>query len=281
VAAAVSKLMRLDVGQTRHALTIAESHAPNLLAADHSGFKGGHVKEGIPWSVVSGYAAAHLAMNGFAGYDEALSNPLMYGPLRGDEDSIRPLVETTYYKRYACCRWMHSAIDAALQLQREIPAEEQVRSILIETFTRAATLPNQHQPGDLIAAQFSVPFMVSAAWVRGADALLPADESLLQDPRIVELAKRVMVVARPEFDELYPLKVPARVTVDTGMATAQATVISPVGDYDNPLADEALVDKAVHLSSRGGAPLAKPFLQQVLAGQVPAVDLFAALSHAG
>jgi 2-methylcitrate dehydratase PrpD len=278
VAAALARLMRLDEERTRHALTIAESHAPNLLAADYSGFQGGHVKEGIPWSVVSGFAAAELAANGFLGYDQSFSNPAMYRAVAHEENTGRPLIESTYFKRYACCRWIHSAIDAALQLRAQVPADDAVRAISVETFARAATLPNLHSPRDLIAAQFSVPFMLAAAWLLGDGALLPMGEEVLSDDRVADLARRITVSVVPEFDRMYPLKVPARVTVESSRGKAQATVISPLGDHDNPLQDEALVAKAIHLARRAGVALPKGLLEGVVAGDVKAPQLFATLA---
>lgn len=278
VAAALAKLMRFDAERTRHALTIAESYAPNLLAADHSGFQGGHVKEGIPWSVVSGFAAAGLAREGFRGYDASFSNPAMYGSLRGDEHALRPLVESTYYKLYGCCRWIHSAIDAAVQLHSRVPPSEGVQSIRIETFERAATLPNATRPNDLIAAQFSVPFMVAAAWLRGPAALLPVDEVLLTDGDVVAMAERITIAVVPEYERLYPLKVPARVTVSTARGEHQHTVVSPLGDHDNPLSDQALVDKALHLSRGAGSALPDVWLGRIVTGDIAAADLFSGLA---
>ncbi|MBA2965037.1 MULTISPECIES: MmgE/PrpD family protein [Ramlibacter] len=274
VAAALAKLMGLDTERMRHALTLAESHAPNLLAADYSGFQGGHVKEGIPWSVVSGFAAAELAAQGFRGYDQALSNPTMYRAPQPSDETGAPLIESTYYKRFACCRWMHSAIDAALDLKSRLPVNVPVQSIAIDTFARAATLPNQAEPRDLIAAQFSVPFAVAAAWLRGAEALLPMDESLLADAEVTEFARRIHVNVAPALDAMYPLKVPARVTVQTPQAQVQAEVISPVGDYDNPLADTALLDKAVHLAGHAGVSLPRVALAGILSGEATARQLF-------
>lgn len=280
VAAALAKLKGLDLVRTRHALTIAESHAPNLLAADHSGFQGGHVKEGIPWSVITGFGAVDLASQGFHGYDQSFSNPAVYRPIEGAEDD-RPLIETTYYKRYACCRWTHSAVDAALELRSQVPEGMRVDLFEVETFARAATLPNHSTPRDLIAAQFSLPFVVAAAWLRGADALLPITLDLLSDPEVADLAARIKVSVDPKLNAMYPLKVPARIRVQAAGATVETSVVSPVGDYDNPMSDDALVDKAMHLAAQTDSVLPKTLLVDLIASDVSSTDLFARLTPAG
>ncbi|SCK08581.1 2-methylcitrate dehydratase PrpD [Variovorax sp. HW608] len=280
VAAAVAKLRGFDATRTQHALTIAESHAPNLLAADHSGFRGGDLKEGIPWSVIAGFSAAGLAEVGMRGYDSSFSNPGMYRDW-GDASSNpgRFFIDTTYFKRYACCRWMHSAVDAAIDLIRELPHDAVVRGISIETFTRAATLPNQPCPVDLISAQFSVPFAVAVGVMLGADALLQLDlDALIADPRIVELAEKVHVKVDDQLDAMYPLKVPARVHLDSTRGVVSKLVISPVGDFDNPLPDQSLLEKATRLSERNEVRLPAHFLEALLAGNCPSQELFEALN---
>lgn len=279
VAAAVARLKGYDAERTRHALTVAEAHAPNLLAADHSGFQGGHVKEGIPWSVITGYAAADLAGDGFRGYDPSFSNPGVYRELVADTEPRRFLIETTYFKRYACCRWTHSAVDAAMVIKARLPADARIESIRIETFVRAATLPNHAQPQDVIAAQFSLPFVVAAAMVHGADALLPLAPRTLIDEAVVDLARRIEIRVDAALDDMFPAKVPARVRIVTATGLAEELIVSPLGDWDHPISDQALVNKAVHLSGyRGRGLLPKSLLDGLLADAVRPEALYAAVA---
>ncbi len=279
VAAAIAKLRGYDVERMRHAMTVAEAHAPNLLAADHSGFQGGHVKEGIPWSVVAGFAAADLAGHGFRGYDASFSNPGVYRARPDCDEPQRFLIETTYFKRYACCRWTHSAVDAAIALKARLPADARIESIAIETFVRAATLPNHSQPKDVIAAQFSLPFVVAAAMVRGADALLPLDPRLLSDAEVVRVASGIEVRVDDALDAMFPAKVPARVRIATADGAFEELVVSPLGDWDHPISGQALAAKALHLAGRGGRELLAPLLLEgLLVGAVPPEALFAALA---
>jgi 2-methylcitrate dehydratase PrpD len=249
VAAAVGKLRGLSSSHLRQALTIAESHSPNLASADHAGFLGGDVKEGIPWSVIAGIAAVDLAQGGMRGYDSALDNPAMYRPGLAVPPPGSPLlIESTYFKRYACCRWIHSAIDAIFSMGTRPVPSGQIEAIEVSTFGRAAALKNPVRPQDVIAAQFSVPFAVALAYELGPDALLPIAESTLTDERIVRLAAKIRVSVDEELEAAYPAQVPARVKILANGKTVEREIRVPKGDPGNPLTDADLTEKAVRLT---------------------------------
>ncbi|MCK1402309.1 MmgE/PrpD family protein [Bradyrhizobium sp. 4] len=282
VAAALAKLRGFDAERTRHALTIAESHAPNLLAADYSGFQGGHVKEGIPWSVITGFAAAELAGDGFRGYDAAFSNPARYGDWGAAACNESPpfFIDAVYFKRYACCRWLHSAVDAASKIVDRLPSGARIQSIFIETFTRAATLPNLAQPKDLISAQFSLPFVMAVALTHGLSALLPLKPHLLSDENVIRVAQTVEIKVSAQLDTMYPLKVPARVNIRSSHGYFEELVISPLGDYDNPLSDEQLVAKALLLAEKSRLVVSRSLLEELLEAKPTAETVFGALDAA-
>lgn len=249
VAAAVAKLRGLSSSHFREALTIAESHSANLVSADHAGFLGGDVKEGIPWSAIVGIAAVDLAQAGMRGYGSALDNPAMYRPGLAVSTPGSPfLIESTYFKRYACCRWIHSAVDAIFSMRTRRMPSEKIEVIEVSTFSRAATLKNPVRPQDLIAAQFSVPFALALAYERGPDALLPIAESALADERVVRLAAKVHVSVDEDLEAAYPAQVAARVKILANGKTMESEIRVPKGDPGNPLTDAELTEKAVHLA---------------------------------
>jgi 2-methylcitrate dehydratase PrpD len=248
VAAAIGKLLGLSVTELAEAMALAESHAPNMAAADQAGFAGSHSKEGIPWSVVVGISAAEQAAVGLKGYLRGLDNPNIYtkGAIQHHAQSGL-LIETTYFKPYACCRWIHSAIDAVLKIQAAGLDVSTVDRIEVASFKRALSLGNSVAPPDLISAQFSIPFVVSVALLHGAEALLPMEPDLLRSSEVRMLATRVALVLDEELDSCYPAQVPARVTIFTGTTNCTEEVFAPLGDPKNPLSDIRLVEKAVRL----------------------------------
>jgi 2-methylcitrate dehydratase PrpD len=250
VAVVAGKLLKFDANTLGHAMALAEAHAPNMTAADHAGFAGSHAKEGIPWSVLVGLAAADQAALGLKGYVRALDNPAAYcGRVRGRDETEPFLIETTYFKPYASCRWTHSAVDAILELRRDGGLDpEVIESIEVASFRRALSLENLAQPGDIIAAQFSIPFVLAVALLEGPQALVPMSPDLLSRDDVRRLAQRVTLVLDPELEACFPAQVPARVSVHTRLGILQREIRTPLGDPRNPLADEALTDKAVRLS---------------------------------
>ncbi len=81
------------------------------------------------------------------------------------------------------------------------------------TFPRALVLPNDPAPANLEAAQYSIPFCVALALVRGAGALLPMREAHLADPEVLALASRIRLSVDPSYEEVFPAAVPARVVI--------------------------------------------------------------------
>jgi 2-methylcitrate dehydratase PrpD len=277
VAAAIGKLRGLTSSQLADALAIAEAHAPNLIAADHAGFLGSDVKEGIPWSVITGFAAVDLAQSGLRGYRSSLDNPALYrSGLAASLKANALLIETTYFKPYACCRWIHSAIDAVLEIGPDRVSGTAIDRIEIGTFRRAATLRNPARPSDIIAAQFSVPFAVALAYESGPAAMLPILSSALVDEKILRLAEKIHVYVESELDDMYPEKVPARVKIFAGDVTLDREVHVPKGDPANPMTDGELVDKAVKLmSSIATKSMLRPAIASLLSPDVSGAMLWA------
>jgi 2-methylcitrate dehydratase PrpD len=283
VAAGVAKLRGFTAEKMAHAIAISESQAPNLLAADHSGFLGGDTKEGIPWSVLTGMAAADQAALGFRGYLAALDNPEVYRPggIATDLDK-ECLIETTYFKEYSCCRWIHSAIEAVSEMRKAGLNSVLVEEIEISTFQRALGLNNPTSPDDLIAAQFSVPFAVAVALVDGDEALKPMSVEILGRQDIIRVAQMITMRLDKEFDSCFPAQIPARVRVKVAGKHFEKEVWAPLGDPTNPLSDSQLIEKSMKLcshlrSERQISGLAEHIFQQGSAQGVGISDPLAAM----
>ena len=83
---------------------------------------------------------------------------LAEGRFHSHVGTVSHAILRTYFKRYACCRWIHSPVEALLQIMREqdISAEE-VKNIYVETFLQAANLNNLADPPSIESLQESVP----------------------------------------------------------------------------------------------------------------------------
>lgn len=246
--AAAGSVRRTGRDQLAHALAINGVWAPNQAANGSSGYSkltGNNAKEGIPWSVVTGLTALELAEKGFTGPEDILDHSSHF-----DRDRIANGLGVTweilgtYFKLYSCCRYIHPAIDATLDLMQSRKLQpKDVLSIEVHTFQWAQRLQNKIIPKTLVEAQYSLPFCLAVAVRRGASALAPIDERLLDDREICSLAGAVTLAVDEQIDEKFPTETLARVTLTTPSGEITSPTVMPRGDAGRPMLWDDLRDK--------------------------------------
>lgn len=126
-AAAVSRLLRLDAGQTRHALSMA------VVLAAYSAAEGvfgdaGSAKPLLfgPWPAFIGIRSAMYAQAGLTGAPRVLESPLGFYPTVSYPGHPVPEAGKDFWrlqnprrKYHANCGFMHSGIDALVRLRHE------------------------------------------------------------------------------------------------------------------------------------------------------------------
>jgi len=244
-AVARAKLLNLSATEISHAILVAEQHAPRVSSAMHHGFAGSDVKEGISWSVLSGMYAVELAQAGFKGYPDTFEQDILYDPkalIKNFEnyDAIQGL----FFKPYACCRWIHSAIDALDNIIKscEINAHD-IEHIEVLTFEKAVNLGNHLNPQNEAEAQFSIPFCLAVTALVGTTALRPLDESYIGKHSVIDLAKRVEIKNDPSMESMFPTKAPAIVRVKHTGGFEEKLVDAAFGDPTNPMSQTDLQEK--------------------------------------
>ncbi|MFC4625953.1 MmgE/PrpD family protein [Daeguia caeni] len=240
-AAACGRLLKLDAEKMAHALAIAGSEGPIIFPSGTSKFQGSTVKEGIPPAVVAGITGAYRAKAGATGPIDLLDNEQRYDPtiLFAQLGQVWEL-QKCYLKPYACCRYMHAAIDAILKLRRD---GKPIRKLRIETFPQALRLANERKPKTLEGGQYSFYFSCALAALRGAHALQPVDPANLEDPEILALASRIELEASPDFATVFPVQTPARVVINQGDGDEELIIHHPLGDVANPMSWDQVVQK--------------------------------------
>lgn len=243
--AAAASVRGTGVEILANALGIAAQHAPALPGL--AGLMGSDVKEGIPWGAVSGMAALRLAEAGFTGPLKILDEGELFSSQRLLERlGGMPLIGGTYFKPYACCRHLHAPLDAYAALAaRHGIAPETVTAVEVHTYSGTFNLSNRAEPRDLVEAQYSTPFCVAILALRGPEALLPMDATLLSDPALRAFAGRVSLHRDPAIEPLFPAQSPARVVVHAAGARFESPVTMPRGDPADPLSWEELRKKFV------------------------------------
>jgi 2-methylcitrate dehydratase PrpD len=172
-------------------------------------------------------------------------------------------ISRNYFKRYACCRYNHPAVEALEEVLAATPiAPDGIASIRVETSAMGATMSDRDPVGPL-GAKFSIPYSLAARLVLGPwdDCGVEAfREPALSDHRVRALARLVDVVEDPTLTALTPRVRPARVEVrlaDGRVLSRQ--VDQPSGEFDRPYPEAALREKFLGLTesffgpSGGGA----------------------------
>ncbi|KKC31351.1 hypothetical protein WH91_19950, partial [Devosia psychrophila] len=137
-----------------------------------------------------------------------------------------------YFKRYACCRYIHPALDAYRSLMENVTLEtDSISRIEVATFAWALRLANKLTPDNLVEAQYSLPFCLAALVLRGPAALSPITQDLLRDDRIPELAARIDIEVCPTIDRRFPRDTLAKVRVILKAGDALET-LKPIGPAD-------------------------------------------------
>jgi len=110
------------------------------------------------------------------------------------------------YKPYPCCRFDHTAIDAALAIAaREDFRPADIRRVEVGVTRQAHSavctpVALRKAPDSIVAAQFSIPFTVAAALIDGSVGLSHFTVEGITRQDILELAARVDGVVSPEIE---------------------------------------------------------------------------------
>ena len=216
-AAAASRVLGLDAEETVNALGIAYSQASGNQQSIVEGATIVRVQQGL--TTKAGITSALLAMSGVTGPREPLEGRFGYYPVyhRGEYDrgalldglGERYEIVNTSIKPYPCCKWTHQAIEAALRIVDEEGVKpEALEAVEVRLNRQAYNLvcePMQlkRRPRSVVDAQFSVPFTVAAAIVRGMVSLDTFTEEGIRDPEILEVAQRVEAKVDPGIEARY------------------------------------------------------------------------------
>ncbi len=202
-AVAAGHLLRLDSSAMTNALGLAGSLASGLLEFARSG-NGGMVKRlHLGRASEGGVLAASLARDGFTGPSTVLEGPFGFLQVFCREWDLGELTRglgeewatmSIALKRYPCHINAHAAVKALRELQDEHGfTGADVAAITISGSERMATLHNIAEPGDVMIAQYSVPFCAALALYRDPRNPESFADGALDDPEIRALTRRVTV----------------------------------------------------------------------------------------
>jgi 2-methylcitrate dehydratase PrpD len=267
-AVAVAKLAGFDAAAVRATINLAASMSPANTWT--TALEGVTIRNAYPGrSGLEGILAVDLQRAGFTGLADGPGD--VYGTILADHfEPARALdgwggalrIQQNYFKRYACCRYNHPALDALLDIAaREALAADQVERVVVTTIPFGPRMA-EPAPASMLAAKFSIPYAVAAALVLGRADVAAFAEPALADPRIRSLAARVEVRVDPAMSPRRSDYPTARVEVvrrDGRTHTASTTVVR--GDFEDPVPGGEVVEKFLALA---GGPLGAARAQAIV-----------------
>ncbi len=245
-AATAAILLDLDISETMHALSSAAVLSPTMLGGTTDVITGAMTKEGVAWAALSGLQSALLAKYGFVG-------PYLFVDEHDDYNQEKLtaglgeswLIGSNYFKPYACCRWLHAAIEAGLQTKHEHQINlDEIKLIEVNIFDRAIKLIGEKYPENFVQAQFHLPYCLACALV--FDGVLPAhfsDENLI-NAKIRTLMDKIKINPDQHYTAVFPGQLPARVkiSIKQGNSYLQEVMSAPWNANNQP-SDEELFQK--------------------------------------
>ena len=215
-----------------------------------------------------GVEAATLAAAGFEGAADPLAGA--DGFFRGysgdpNPDATRDVgereaVTETALKPYPCCRYMHAALDALVELSATYGPGD-VEGVVVDLPGPGVRLTGdpierKRRPANFVDCQFSMPFGAALALDRGAadlTAFLDAQDDL-EDPALRALMDATEVTTTDAVSNRFPEKWAARVALETADGTVERTVEIARGEPEDPLDWPAVEAKFADLCSAAGVP---------------------------
>lgn len=262
-ALACGKLLGLDAGQLRDALSMALCQV--VCSGESARSKGSCMR-----TLRDGFAAqaavqsALLARRGIpARFDEPLEGKLGYyhGFAHDDwtparvTDGLGERFEGTFisFKPWPACRATHTTIEGLLRLLEEeglLPQDIESIEVTLQEIGRMTIEPRdaKYRPQSPSIAKFSLPFVAGTALVYGTVDLRSFSEERLHDPAVLALADKVSVrinerwtKAQNKFTDL---------TVRTSKGDFSLHLEHPLGCIENPMSPQQLRAKFMDCARR-------------------------------
>ncbi|MDB5742011.1 MAG: MmgE/PrpD family protein [Polaromonas sp.] len=248
---AAGRVLGLDVNQMVNALGIAYSQVSGNHQVTRDGaltkrMQPGFAAKAALVSVQLAQRNVRGAQATFEGIDGFLR---VYLHDRCDRQVLREGLGQRYeftqlsYKPYPCCRFNHTAIEAALALRASQGiAAERIRRVRVGVNRQAyeavcTPVEVRKLPPTIVHAQFSIPYNVAAALIDGSVGLGHFSGSSIHRADILALAQRVETFVDDDIEREWSRNIsPARLEIDLEDGTTHTLRIDlPLGHHSRPM----------------------------------------------
>jgi len=261
---AAARLLRLDPGQTRHALGIGASQAAGLMAVQEGAMtKGFHCGR----AAQSGVYAAKLAQLGYTGIPNVLEAP--YGGFFSSfaenysEDELTADLGERWetlkvgFKPAPAANGSITAMAAVDQIMRKHNLSagdiEQVTALVsTNTLHHCGWIYDPGNVQGVLAAQMNLRYGIAVMALEREATVDQFREDKLRDPKILELINRVRVEVEPRYDSgggKHRVACKA-VVIGRNGARYEAEVLYRKGSHEDPMTNNELAEKFIGLATR-------------------------------
>ena len=169
-----------------------------------------------------------------------------------NEDSY--CIEGIYQKVHAACRHCHPAIDATLDMRKDLHLQPgQIEKIEVHTYKLAVGSHDHTDIRGISSAKLSTPYSVSLAIVKGSCGYADYNEEKLNNYWIKNLTRKVRIIEDENLTEQSPAVRGAKVIIYLKDGKEyEASCLYPKGEPENPLTQEELETKFRGLAMYGG-----------------------------
>ncbi|MGA7615822.1 MAG: MmgE/PrpD family protein [Thermoanaerobaculia bacterium] len=250
------RMLRLTPAQIQHAIGISGSRHATLGAVTAG--KLTMMKNTVdPMATQSGVFAALLAEKGYTGPEHVIDGKEGLAEVFGPEWKLGVLTEglgaswritRCGMKAFPTEALTHAPISAVLDIVRDHDlTPEKVVKVEIRSLERAADIladPSKYEPHSKETADHSLPYVIAAAIVDRQVTPRQFTNERIEDPQVRAQLKKVVVVADPEIEAVFPAlqRVIVRVTTSDG-SVIERQLDYPKGDPRNPLTDAEIEEK--------------------------------------
>jgi len=258
-AAATAKISKYDEQLILNALGTAGYVAPVSMAEQ---LMGGYTVKIIQGgqAAAAGILAAGLAGKGLTGCPQVLEGSELKGGFTQITTKVDPKFEKLsdglgqhfsimdiYFKPYTACRHTHGAIQASLELADENRISvSDIESITVYTYGIAALAVGKaiKENDSFVNAQFSIPYVISAALFDGQLGPRQLAEKRLADKALIQFAGKVAVNTDDQLNSMYPEKTASRIEMLLkGGRSLLKQIDIPKGDPRDPMTEEDIINK--------------------------------------
>lgn len=244
-AASAGRILRLPPERMLWALGNAGTLACGLWQFNPDGAMSKFIHAG--GAAGNGLWVALLAQNGFSGASHILEGPQgFFAGFARQEVNMelfrdfgkRWRAGTISFKPYPCCRHTHSAIDAALEIRRQLLEKpgDRIARLTAHTYGTALSIAGKTRPKTGRDAKFSLSYCIVSSILRGSPAEASFSQQATEDPELRALLERITVIDDPKLDACVPHNWPSRIEAVTESGRElTAQVQAPKGDPENEI----------------------------------------------